>query len=49
MEVLYLRCAGLDVHKAAVVAAVRLVDGGKVVREVRTTFLPELMMSSHMR
>ena len=25
MEVLYPRCAGLDVHKATVVAAVRLV------------------------
>ena len=36
MEVLYLRCAGLDVHKATVVAAVRLVAGGKVAREVRT-------------
>src|SRR5689334_16646032 len=36
MEVLYARCAGLDVHKATVVAAVRLVAGGKVAREVRT-------------
>src|SRR2546421_1202177 len=36
MEVLYPRCAGLDVHEATVVAAVRLVAGGKVVREVRT-------------
>src|SRR3954449_9972351 len=36
MEVLYSRCAGLDVHKATVVAAVRLVADGKVVREVRT-------------
>src|SRR3954468_5421068 len=36
MEVPYPRCAGLDVHKAAVVAAVRLVAGGKVAREVRT-------------
>src|SRR4051794_28484079 len=36
MEVLYPRCAGLDVHKATVVAAVRLVAGGRVVREVRT-------------
>ncbi len=36
MEVLYPRCAGLDVHKATVVAAVRLVAGGKVAREVRT-------------
>jgi transposase len=37
MEVLYARCAGLDVHKATVVAGVRLAaPGGKVVREVRT-------------
>src|SRR5689334_5127194 len=36
MEVLYPRCAGLDVHKATVVAAVRLVAGGRVAREVRT-------------
>jgi transposase len=36
MEVLYPRCAGLDVHKATVVAGVRLVTGGKVVRQVRT-------------
>src|SRR3954468_2266106 len=36
MEVLYPRCAGLDVHKATVVAAVRLAAGGRVVREVRT-------------
>src|SRR4051794_31835021 len=46
MEVLYSRCAGLDVHKATVVAAVRLVAGGKVAREVRTgdaTWLAELL------
>jgi transposase len=37
MEVLYSRCAGLDVHKATVVAGVRLAaPGGKVIREVRT-------------
>jgi transposase len=36
MEVLYPRCTGLDVHKATVVAAVRLVAGGRVAREVRT-------------
>ena len=36
MEVLYPRCAGLDVHKATVVAAVRLAADGKVAREVRT-------------
>jgi transposase len=37
MEVLHPRCAGLDVHKATVVAAVRLVAGGEVAREVRTS------------
>src|SRR3954470_24684337 len=36
MEVLYPRCAGLDVHKATVVAAVRLAADGKVAREART-------------
>src|SRR3954453_7859406 len=36
MEVLYPRCAGLDVHKATVVAAVSLVAGGGVAREGRT-------------
>src|SRR3954451_8350709 len=36
LEVLYPRCAVLDVHKAAVVAAARLVAGGKVAREGRT-------------
>src|SRR3954468_21191697 len=36
MEVLHPRCAGLDVHEATVVAAVRLVAGGEIAREVRT-------------
>ncbi len=37
MEVLYPRCAGLDVHKETVVACVRLAVGGReVAREVRT-------------
>jgi transposase len=36
MEVLHPRCAGLDVHKKTVVAAVRLVEHGKVRIEVRT-------------
>jgi hypothetical protein len=30
------RCAGLDVHKAMIVACVRLMIGGKVSRECRT-------------
>jgi transposase len=36
MEVLYPRCAGLDIHKKTVVAAVRLIEGNKVVTEVKT-------------
>lgn len=36
MEVLHLRCAGLDVHKETVVACVRIVSGGEVSRAVRT-------------
>ena len=35
MEVLYPRCAGLDVHKESVVACVRIADGGRVDRETR--------------
>jgi transposase len=36
MEVLHERCAGLDVHKETVVAAVRIARNGRVEREVRT-------------
>ena len=36
MEILYRRCCGLDVHKETVVACLRVVSGGEVVREVRT-------------
>jgi len=36
MEVLYPRCAGLDVHQQTVVACVRLADGAKVETHVRT-------------
>jgi transposase len=36
MEVLYQRCAGLDVHKKTVVAAVRLAEGNKVITEAKT-------------
>src|SRR5262245_41710266 len=36
MEVVNPRCAGLDVHKKTVVAAVRIVEHGKVTAEVRT-------------
>jgi hypothetical protein len=36
MDVLYPRCAGLDVHKDTVVACVRIAAGGDVRREVRT-------------
>jgi transposase len=30
MEVMYPRCAGLDVHKETVVACVRIVAGGSI-------------------
>lgn len=36
MEVLYPHCAGLDIHKATVVACVRHMTEGKVSTEVRT-------------
>lgn len=37
MELLYPRCAGLDVHKDVVVACVRIAqDGGKALQEVRS-------------
>ena len=36
MEVVCQRCAGLDVHKAIIVACVRLVEDNKIKREVRT-------------
>jgi len=36
MEVQHDRCCGLDVHKETVVACLRLVIDGKVVKEVRT-------------
>lgn len=36
MEVLYPRCAGLDVHQASVVASVRIANGAKASHEVRT-------------
>ena len=35
MEVMYRRCAGLDVHKETVVACVRIVEHGEVSRLVR--------------
>jgi transposase len=36
MDVMHERCAGLDVHKAIIVACVRLTIGGKVSRECRS-------------
>lgn len=36
MQVLYPRCAGLDVHQATVVACVRLANGASASHEVRT-------------
>jgi transposase len=36
MEVLYPRCAGLDVHQQTVVACVRIASGATVQQDVRT-------------
>src|SRR6266852_1971246 len=36
MEVLYPRCAGLDVHQQTVVACARIASGSTVQQEVRT-------------
>jgi transposase len=36
MEVLYPRCAGLDVHKDVIVACVRIAQGGKIAQDVRS-------------
>src|SRR5690349_334849 len=36
MEVMHERVAGLDVHKAMIVACVRIMAGGKISRECRT-------------
>src|SRR5207253_6526697 len=36
MEVIYPRCAGLDVHKQTVVACVRIAGDGPPLQEVRT-------------
>src|SRR3954466_8596671 len=36
MEVMYPRCAGLDVHKETVVACVRIASGGEASSSVRT-------------
>jgi transposase len=36
MDLLYSRCAGLDVHKETVAACVRLVSGDEVTKEVKT-------------
>lgn len=36
MELMYKRCAGLDVHQKTVVACVRIADSGKLSEEVRT-------------
>ncbi len=33
MEVVYPRCAGLDVHKKLIVVCVRLIEAGRIVRK----------------
>ena len=48
MEVIYPRCAGLDVHKQTVVACVRIAGDGALVQQVRTfaTTTAELLASA---
>ena len=48
MEVLHPRCAGLDVHKDTVVAAIRLAANGEPKSEIRTfgTTTPGLLALS---
>ena len=48
MDILYPRCAGLDVHKDTVVAGVRLAGDGPTRTEVRTfnTAAPGLLALS---
>jgi transposase len=48
MDILYPRCAGLDVHKDTVVACLRVVSGGAAKTEVRTfdTTTPGLLALS---
>jgi transposase len=36
MDVLYARCAGLDIHRDTIVACVRLAKAGGVIRFVET-------------
>src|SRR4051794_41708673 len=36
MDILYMRCAGLDIHRDTIVACVRLAEAGGVVRLVET-------------
>src|SRR5262249_46762839 len=36
MDILYARCAGIDVHKNNVVVCVRRHEGGRLIKEVRT-------------
>jgi len=45
MEIMYARCAGIDIHKRMVMTHARLVEAGRVVREIREsgTFTKELL------
>ena len=36
MEVVYQRCAGLDVHKETVVVCLEIREGGKLQKDIRT-------------
>jgi hypothetical protein len=51
MKTLHGRCAGLDVHKVEVVACMRLVEKGKVARQVRRfpTTTPGLLGSGGLK
>ena len=40
MDMLYARCAGLDIHRDTIVACVRLAEAGGVVRFVETFATP---------
>src|SRR4051794_41910076 len=36
MDILYMRCAGLDIHRDTIVACVRLAEAGRVSRFIET-------------
>ena len=44
MDILYARCAGLDIHRDTIVACVRLAEAGGVVRFVETPHAARLRL-----